>query len=149
MNIVIGADHAGVELKRVLVEELRREGHTVEDAGTHEAAPVDYPDIARAVGHSVADGHVERGIIVCGSGVGACIAANKVKGVRAGMCHDTYSGHQGVEHDAMNILCLGGRVVGPALALEIARAFLAAQTSTEERHRRRIGKILEMERLQR
>jgi ribose 5-phosphate isomerase B len=149
MKIVIGADHAGVELKRALVEELRKDGYTVEDAGTHETTPVDYPDIARAVGHPVADGRAERGIIVCGSGVGACIAANKVKGIRAGMCHDTYSGHQGVEHDGMNILCLGGRVIGPALALEIARAFLAAQTSTEERHRRRIGKILEMERLQR
>lgn len=149
MTIAVGADHAGVELKRLLIAELRNAGYSVEDLGTDDATPIDYPDVARLVGGRIVDGRAERGIIVCGSGVGACIAANKIKGIRAGTCHDTYSAHQGVEHDAMNVLCLGGRIVGPALAVEIARAFAAARVSTEERHVRRVGKILEIETRQR
>jgi ribose 5-phosphate isomerase B len=145
MKIAIAGDHAGFELKQWLVVELRKQGHEITDLGTDSSAPVDYPDFARAVGGAVAGGSVERGIVVCGSGVGACMAANKMKGVRAGMCHDTYSAHQGVEHDAMNVLCLGSRVVGNALALELVRAFLAAQPSREERYLRRLQKLLKIE----
>ena len=149
MTIAVGADHAGVELKRLLITELRNAGYSVESLGAEDATPADYPDVARLVCGRIVDGKADRGIIVCGSGVGACIAANKIKGIRAGTCHDTYSAHQGVEHDAMNVLCLGGRIVGPALAVEIARAFAAARVSTEERHVRRVGKILEIESRQR
>lgn len=145
MKIAVAGDHAGYDLKQWLVAELRKVGHEVADLGTDSPAPVDYPDFARAVSAAVAGGAAERGIIVCGSGVGACIAANKVKGVRAGMCHDTYSAHQGVEHDAMNVLCLGSRVVGTSLALEIVVAFLSAKPSTEDRHLRRVRKILDIE----
>jgi len=145
MTIAIGADHAGFELKQFLLGELRREGYDVTDHGTHDGAPCDYPDIARSVGHAVATGGADRGIIVCGSGVGASIAANKITGIRAAVCHDLYSGHQGVEHDDMNVLCLGARVIGREQALEIARAFLQARFSGEERHIRRVGKILEMD----
>ena len=145
MKIAIAGDHAGFELKRWLVTELQKASYEVADLGTTSTVPVDYPDFARAVGAAVVSGSAERGIVVCGSGVGACMAANKIKGVRAGMCHDTYSAHQGVEHDGMNVLCLGSRVIGGALALEIVRAFLSAQPSTEERHLRRIKKILEIE----
>jgi ribose 5-phosphate isomerase B len=145
MKIALGGDHAGFEMKQWLGAELRKAGHDIVDLGTGSLAPVDYPDFARAVGAAVVEGSVERGVVVCGSGVGACIAANKIKGVRAGMCHDTYSARQGVEHDAMNVLCLGSRVVGTALALEIVRAYLAARPSTEERHLRRLQKILNIE----
>jgi len=145
MNVAIGADHAGFELKRWLADELRKAGHQITDLGTHDTSPVDYPDIAWAVGTAVAKGEVERGILVCGSGIGACVVANKIKGVRAGICHDTYSGHQGVEHDSMNVLCMGSRVVGEALALEIATAFLKARYSAEERFARRLRKLLEIE----
>jgi ribose 5-phosphate isomerase B len=145
MKIAIAGDHAGFELKQWLVAELRKEGHEITDLGTNSTAPVDYPDFARAAGGAVVAGSVERGIVVCGSGVGACMAANKMKGVRAGMCHDTYSAHQGVEHDAMNVLCLGSRVLGYALALELVHAFLAAQPSREERHLRRLQKLNEIE----
>ena len=145
MTIVAGADHAGVELKGFIIEALRKDGYQMLDVGTNDLAPVDYPDIARLLCNRIIDGSAERGIIVCGSGVGACIAANKIKGIHAGICHDTYSAHQGVEHDAMNVLCLGGRVVGAALAIEIARAFAGAVVSTEERHVRRVGKIREIE----
>jgi ribose 5-phosphate isomerase B len=122
---------------------------TVVDLGTHDARPVDYPDYARAVGASIVRGETERGIVICGSGVGACVAANKIKGIRAGMCHDTYSAHQGVEHDDINVLCIGSRVVGPALAMEIVRSFLGAVFSYDDRHVRRLNKILEIEKLQR
>jgi ribose 5-phosphate isomerase B len=145
MKIAVAADHAGFTLKQWLVAELRTAGHEILDLGTGSSVPVDYPDFARAAGVAVADGSAERGLVVCGSGVGACIAANKIRGVRAGMCHDTYSAHQGVEHDGMNVLCLGSRVIGKALALEIVGVFLAARRSTEERHLRRVQKILDIE----
>jgi len=148
MKIACAGDHAGFRLKQLLVEELRKEGHEILDLGAPDENPTDYPDHARALGKAVVEGRVERGILICGSGIGACVAANKIKGVRAGVAHDTYSGHQGVEHDDMNVLCLGARVVGPAPALEIARAFLAARFTGEERHLRRVKKILDMEKRQ-
>jgi len=148
MKIAIAGDHAGYPLKRWLKGELGKDGHEVVDLGAHDEIPSDYPDFARALGRAVASGEVQRGILICGSGVGACVAANKVKGIRAGVAHDTYSGHQGVEHDDMNILCLGARVIGSAPALEIARAFLAAHFTGEERHLRRLRKVLEIEKNQ-
>jgi ribose 5-phosphate isomerase B len=146
MRIAIGADHAGLELKALIVEHLTQAGHGVVDVGTHSTEPVDYPDYARSVGEAVLRGEAERGILVCGSGVGACVAANKLTGIRAGLCHDTYSARQGVEHDDMNVLCLGARVIGPELALELVRTFLGARFSGEERHRRRLAKIEALER---
>jgi ribose 5-phosphate isomerase B len=143
MKVAIAGDHAGFELKQWLIQELS--GHLIVDLGAPDMTPSDYPDFALAVGKAVVTGKAERGILICGSGVGACIAANKIRGVRAGVCHDTYSGHQGVEHDDMNVLCLGARVIGPAPALEIARAFLGATFSGEERHRRRVNKMLSIE----
>ena len=148
MKIAVAGDHAGFQMKQMLVAELTRDGYEVLDLGGHDETPSDYPDFARAVGQAVNSGKAERGILVCGSGIGACVAANKIKGIRAGLAHDTYSGHQGVEHDDMNVLCLGSRVIGPAPALEIARVFLKARFSAAERHKRRLGKILEMERRQ-
>src|SRR5512133_173722 len=148
MKIAVAGDHAGFEMKQMLIRELARDGHEILDLGAHDKTPSDYPDFARAIGHALNSGNAERGILVCGSGVGASIAANKIKGIRAGLAHDTYSGHQGVEHDDMNILCLGARVIGSAPALEIARVFVKATFSGAERHKRRLGKILEMERKQ-
>jgi ribose 5-phosphate isomerase B len=148
MKVAIAGDHAGFALKQILADELRKDGHEVVDLGAHDAVPSDYPDYARALGKVVTTGKAERGILVCGSGVGACIAANKIRGIRAGICHDTYSGHQGVEHDDMNVLCLGSRVIGQAPALEIARAFLAARFTNEERHARRVKKVLDIEKHQ-
>jgi ribose 5-phosphate isomerase B len=148
MKIALAGDHAGFTLKQLLLAELRRDGHDILDLGAHDETPSDYPDFARSLGAAVAEGRVERGILVCGSGVGACVAANKVKGIRAGVAHDTYSGHQGVEHDDMNVLCLGARVIGPAPAMEIARVFLAARFSGEERHLRRVKKVLDIEKRQ-
>jgi ribose 5-phosphate isomerase B len=145
MKIAIAGDHAGFDLKQWLAAELRKEGFEIVDLGARDATPSDYPDFALAVGKALTAGEVERGILVCGSGVGASIAANKINGVLAGVCHDTYSGHQGVEHDNMNVLCLGARVIGPAPALEIACAFLRARFSGDERHRRRVKKILDIE----
>lgn len=145
MRVAIAADHAGFELKELLRSALAADGHDVRDLGTGGTAPVDYPDFARAIGQAVTGGAAERGVLLCGSGVGASVAANKVRGVRAGLCHDCYSAHQGVEHDDMNVLVLGARVIGFALALELTRAFLAARFSGEERHVRRIGKIKDME----
>jgi RpiB/LacA/LacB family sugar-phosphate isomerase len=145
MRIALGADHAGFELKRVLVEELRRGPHEILDVGTDGPAPVDYPDFAEKVGEAVRDARAERGILICGSGVGASVAANKMNGVRAGLCHDTYSAHQGVEHDDMNVLVLGGRVIGVAMARELVAAFLGARFSGEERHRRRLDKVRAIE----
>lgn len=146
MHIAVGADHAGVPLNQAVIDEIRRLGHDVVDLGTHDASqPDDYPDYAAAVASNVASGECERGILVCGSGVGVTVAANKVLGVRACMCHDTYSAHQGVEHDDMNVLCIGARVVGRELALELVRAFLNARFTGEERHRRRLDKILALE----
>lgn len=145
MRIAIGSDHAGFSLKRTLVEALREGGHEVIDVGTDSDAAVDYPDYAEAVAVAVRRGTVDRGVMICGSGVGASVAANKVPGVRAAICHDTFSAHQGVEHDDMNILVLGARIIGAALAAEVLEAFLGARFSDAERHRRRIGKIRRLE----
>jgi RpiB/LacA/LacB family sugar-phosphate isomerase len=145
MRIAVAADHAGFERKGEVVEALRALGHEVADLGTHGREPVDYPDVAEALALAVVEGRAERGVLVCGSGVGASIAANKIPGVRAGLCHDSYSAHQGVEHDDMNVLVLGSRVVGPELAKELARAFVGATFSGEERHRRRLAKVREIE----
>lgn len=145
MRIAIGGDHAGFQLKQHLVPLVKQWGHDVTDLGAYDTEPSDYPDFARAVGEAVQRGEAERGIIVCGSGVGACVAANKLKGIRAALVSDTYSARQGVDHDDVNVLCLGGRVVGPALAEEIAKAFLAARFSGEERHLRRLKKVIAME----
>lgn len=144
MNLVVGADHAGADLKRELLRRLRREHHA-EDLGTRGRRAVDYPDVARAVARRVREGRGIRGLLVCGSALGVCVAANKVPGVRAGTCHDTYSARQGVEHDDLNVLCLGARVIGVELAWEIVQAFLRARFSGESRHRRRVAKIRAME----
>jgi len=125
---------------------LTRQGHDVVDLGTHSTAPVDYPDSAEAVAQTIFDGHADRGVIVCGSGAGVSIAANKFPGIRAAVCHDTYTAHQAVEHDAMNVLCIGARVIGAALACEIVDAFLDAQFTGEDRHQRRLNKIFAIER---
>lgn len=145
MRIAIGSDHAGFELKQLLLERLRASKHEIVDVGTHDSSPVDYPDFAEAVGNCVLDGQAERGILICGSGVGASVAANKMLGIRAGLCHDTYSAHQGVEHDDVNVLVLGARIIGPALAMELVDAFLRAQFTHEERHVRRLKKIKALE----
>lgn len=146
MRIVVGADHRGYQMKDEIAAALRQAGHEVLDVGTNSADPVDYPDYARAVGEALRDGRAERGVLVCGSGVGASIAANKIRGVRAALCHDTYSARQGVEHDDMNVLCLGSRVIGSELALELVKAFVEARLLDEERYRRRLEKVAEMER---
>ncbi len=146
MIIAIGADHGGYHLKNELVRHLYTLGHTVEDFGAYDDGAVDYPDYARSVARAVLDGKAERGILICGSGVGAGVAANKFPGIRAAVCHDTFSARQGVEDDNMNILCLGARVVGPELAKEIVRAYLSAAFSGAERHVRRLGKIADIER---
>ena len=146
MKVAVAADHAGSLLLTPILEEVRRLGHEVLDLGTHDAVtPDDYPDRAAELAAVLAAGGAERGVLVCGSGVGASVAANKVRGIRAALCHDTYSAHQGVEHDQMNVLCLGARVVGIALALELVRAFLGAEISRESRHLRRVEKIAAME----
>ena len=145
MKIAVGSDHAGFPLKQEMAEQLRKDGYDVLDVGTHSTAPVDYPDSAEAVGRAVTDGRAERGVLICGSGVGASVAANKIKGVRAAICHDVYSAHQGVEHDDMNVLVLGGRIVGPALAGELVRAFVGARYTAEERHARRLAKVQALE----
>jgi ribose 5-phosphate isomerase B len=145
MKVALGSDHAGYALKGQLAPALRALGYEVLDLGTHSEAPADYPDSAEAVGRAVVLGQAEKGVLVCGSGVGASIAASKLPGVRAAVCHDTYSARQGVEHDDMNVLVLGARVVGPALAGELVRAFLTARFSGEERHRRRLEKVKALE----
>jgi RpiB/LacA/LacB family sugar-phosphate isomerase len=145
MRITVASDHAGFELKQVLADFLRQHGHQVSDAGTHSTEPVDYPDYAEALAASVLRGDSERGILICGSGVGASVAANKIPGIRAGLCHDGYSAHQGVEHDDMNVLVLGARVIGPELAKDLCLDFLNARFTGEERHRRRLKKILSIE----
>ncbi len=141
MRVAIGSDHAGFELKQHLIPLVKAGGHEVIDVGTNSTEPVDYPDFAEKVGLAVIGGRAERGIMVCGSGIGACVAANKLPGVRAGNCADHYSAHQGVEHDDMNLLVLGGRVVGTAVAEELVVAFLTASFSGEERHARRLAKV--------
>jgi ribose 5-phosphate isomerase B len=146
MRIAVGGDHAGFELKNRLAGDLRQAGHEVEDVGAHSfVSDDDYPDYAAAVARAVAGGGVARGLVVCGSGVGATVAANKIRGVRACLCHDTYSAHQGVEHDDVNVLVLGARIIGPALATELVGAFLSARFSGEERHVRRLEKIARLE----
>ena len=145
MRIAVGSDHAGYILKQEVGEALRQAGHEVLDVGTTSTAAVDYPDSAEAVGKAVMDGRAERGVLICGSGVGASVAANKLPGIRAAVCHDTYSAHQGVEHDDMNVLVLGGRIVGPALAMDLVRAFVAARFTGEERHVRRLAKVKALE----
>jgi len=146
MRIAVGADHGGFPIKADLVALLKKLGHEVVDVGAHTLdSSDDYPDFARAVGQAVQRGEAERGIVICGSGVGACVAANKLRGIRAGVCHDTYSAHQGVEHDNMNVLCLGGRVVGIEVARELVQAFVGAKFSGEERHARRVAKVAAME----
>ena len=145
MHIAIGADHGGFPLKTVLLEHLKKLGHSVRDLGTYDSEPVDYPDYARAVANAIIDGRADRGILICGSGVGACVAANKFPEIRAAICHDTFSAHQGVEDDNMNVLCLGARVVGPELAKDIVTAYLKATFSGAERHVRRLSKVAEIE----
>jgi RpiB/LacA/LacB family sugar-phosphate isomerase len=145
MRITLASDHAGFELKQVLAAFLCQQGHSVTDAGTHSTAPVDYPDFAEALAHSILQGHSERGVLICGSGVGASVAANKIPGIRAGLCHDSYSAHQGVEHDDMNVLVLGARVIGVELAKDLCVNFLNARFTGEERHRRRLSKVLKIE----
>jgi len=145
MKIVIGSDHAGFQLKNAMGDVIRSLGHTVLDVGAFNENPSDYPDYAEAVGRAVLDGRAERGVLICGSGVGVSVAANKIKGIRAGVCHDTYSGHQGVEHDNMNVLVMGSRVIGEKLAEDIVRAYLAAKFTNEERHVRRLAKVHALE----
>ena len=146
MRIAVGADHAGFDLKQIIAADLRQRGHEVIDKGTDSTEAVDYPDVTEAVCKAVIDGQAERGLVICGSGVGASVSANKIAGIRAGLCHDTYSAHQGVEHDDMNVLVLGARVIGIELARELVGNFLAAKFTGEERHRRRIEKIKALER---
>jgi ribose 5-phosphate isomerase B len=145
-TIACGFDHAGFPLKAAILEALESAGHETLDLGTDSIEPIDYPDKAVAVARAVVAGDAERGVIVCGSGAGVSVAATKVPGIRAATVHDTYTAHQGVEHDDLNVLCLGARVVGPALASEIVTAFAGARFSGEERHRRRLGKIDAIER---
>ena len=145
MKIALGSDHAGFDLKEHLRPFIESLGHEVEDFGTHSRESVDYPDYAEMVALAVVEGRADRGIMLCGSGVGASIAANKVPGCRAANCEDYYSAHQGVEHDDMNVLVLGGRIVGQALAEDMVRGYLAAQYTGEERHQRRLEKVLAIE----
>lgn len=147
MKIAIGCDHGGFAVKPIVLDEVKKLGHAVIDCGAGSLDPSDdYPDFAQRVAEAVAGGRAERGIVICGSGVGACVTANKLPGVRAAICHDSYSAHQGVEHDDLNVLCLGARIIGPELASELIRAFLNARFSGEERHRRRLGKVRAIER---
>jgi RpiB/LacA/LacB family sugar-phosphate isomerase len=146
MKVGVACDHAGFPLKDVVVGVIRQEGHEPIDLGTHSTEPVDYPDIAEKLGRAIQEGKAERGVLLCGSGVGAAVAANKMRGIRAGVCHDTYSAHQCVEHDDANVLALGGRVIGPEVALELVRTFLRAKFTGEERHVRRLKKVLDLER---
>jgi RpiB/LacA/LacB family sugar-phosphate isomerase len=145
MKVVIGSDHAGFQLKNAMGDLLRSLGHEVLDIGAFNENPSDYPDFAEAVGRAILDGRAERGVLICGSGIGASVAANKLIGIRAGICHDTYSGHQGVEHDNMNVLVMGSRVVGGKLAEDIVRAYLPAKFTNEERHVRRLAKVAALE----
>ncbi len=146
MKVAIGSDHGGYELKKIIVDQLRKDGRRIIDVGAKSYdSSDDYPDYAKAVGEAVRRKKAQRGIIICGSGVGASVAANKLNGIRAGLCHDTYSAHQGVEHDDMNVLCLGARVIGPELAIELIRTFLNAKFSGEKRRVRRLEKIKAIE----
>jgi len=146
VKIVIGSDHAGFQLKNAVGDLIRSLSHSVLDVGAFNENPSDYPDFAEAVGRAVLDGRAERGVLICGSGIGASVAANKLIGIRAGICHDTYSGHQGVEHDNMNVLVMGSRVIGNKLAEDVVRAFLGAKFTNEQRHARRLAKVDALER---
>lgn len=146
LRIAIGGDHAGFPLKQTIVELLQHQVAATIDCGTMDQTSCDYPDFAVAVAEEILAGRADRGILVCGSGVGVSVAANKIRGIRAAICHDTYSAHQGVEHDDMNLLCVGARVIGPELAMEIVRAFLDASYTPMQRHARRLAKVLEIER---
>lgn len=146
LNLAVGCDHAGFPLKGPIIDFLRAQGHTVEDCGSYDPAPVDFPDIAQALCAFVRSGRAVRGILVCGTGVGACIAANKIPGIRASVCHDIYSAHQCVEHDDVNVVCIGAQIVGLKVAEDCLRAFLAAEFSTDEQFRRRVAKLADMER---
>ena len=145
MKIVMGSDHAGFDLKEELKAFVLELGHEVNDVGTHSTESVDYPDYAEKVGVEIISGRADRGIMLCGSGIGASVAANKIPGVRAGNCEDYYSAHQGVEHDDMNVLVLGGRIIGSALAQDLVRAYLSAEYTNEERHARRLAKVQSIE----
>jgi len=145
MRIAVGSDHAGYALKEHLAAWLAEKGHAVYDLGTHSPEPVDYPDYAAAVARAVLDGRADRGLIVCGSGAGACVAANKLTGIRAGVAHDVYTAHQMVEHDDVNVLCLGARVVAEAIAEDLVKTFIEAKFSREDRHVRRLEKIRALE----
>ena len=146
MKIAVAADHGGFPHKDRVLEIVRAAGHEAVDLGAHELDPADdYPDFAEAVGRAIQDGRAERAVLLCGSGVGACIAANKLDGVRASVCHDVYSAHQGVEHDDMNVLCLGARIIGPALLDDLVQAFLSAELASGERFRRRLDKVAALE----
>lgn len=145
MRIAVGNDHAGLPIKAAVMDELRLLGHEVSDLGTNDPRSQDFPDFAGYVGRAIQQGEAERGVLICGSGVGVCIAANKLHGIRASIAHDTYSAHQGVEHDGMNVLCLGGRIIGEALARELVRTFVNAHFQEEDRFIRRVNKINLME----
>jgi ribose 5-phosphate isomerase B len=145
MNLAVASDHGGYPLKARVIEELRKAGHEVSDLGTNSADPVDYPDYARAVADAVLSGRAERAVLLCGSGAGACVAANKFRGIRAATCHDSFSARQCVEDDDVNVLCLGARVIGPELAVELVREYVNARFSGAERHRRRLAKIAAFE----
>jgi len=146
ISLAVGGDHAGFPLKGPIIEFLRSQGHAVRDCGSYDPAPVDFPDIAQAVCDLVRTGRADRGLLVCGTGVGACIAANKIPGIRASLCHDVYSAHQCVEHDDVNVVCIGAQVIGAKVAEDCLRAFLAAEFSTEEQFRRRVAKLGDLER---
>jgi ribose 5-phosphate isomerase B len=145
MNLAVASDHAGFPLKAGVIEALRGAGHQVIDLGTASADPVDYPDYARAIADAIRTGRAERAVLLCGSGAGACVAANKFRGIRAATCHDSFSARQAVEDDDLNVLCLGARVIGPQLALDLVRDFVSARFSGAERHRRRLAKIAAFE----
>lgn len=147
MVIAVGCDHGGYPLKETVIEAVRKAGHEVIDCGTHSGEAVDYPDYSAKVCQTLLSGKAQRGIIICGSGIGATVAANKFKGIRAGTCHDTFSARQGVEDDDMNVITFGARIIGPSLAAEVVSAFLKAEFSNAERHRRRLNKVLEFEKL--
>ena len=144
-SCAIGGDHAGFELKQLVAQQLTAANLQVIDCGACDETPSDFPDFAEKIGMLILSGQVERGILVCGSGVGVCVAANKIPGIRAGLCHDTYSAHQGVEHDDMNVLCIGARIIGSSLASEIVTAFLNARYTPQPRHQMRVDKILAIE----
>jgi len=145
MRVAFGSDHAGFELKQNVLEFVKGLGHQILDVGAYNDSPSDYPDFAKALGEAIINGQADRGILICGSGVGASVAANKINGIRAGICHDCYSAHQGVEHDDMNVLVLGARIIGVSLALDIVAIYLNAKFSNEERHLRRLAKIKALE----